>query len=175
MTASQDYVRSLFSYHDGQLLWRPREDNTFLRPCDAARYKNNCAGQNAGWEDGRGYRQLTLPNGTRTLAHRVVWLWHNGLIPDGLAIDHIDGKPNNNRIENLRAVSHSENMKNRAKSQINTSGATNVQWLPERRKWRARGFIGGSKHLGYFDAKDDAVQAIRAYYRLHGCTERHGI
>jgi hypothetical protein len=175
MTTDQNYVRSLFLYHDGQLLWKPRTDDTFQRPCDAARYRNNFANRNAGYEDWRGYRQLNLPDGTRTLAHRIVWIWHNGPISNGLTIDHIDGDTRNNRIKNLRAVPHSENMKNRAKGRTNTSGITNVQWLPERGKWRARGFIGGSKHLGYFAEKDDAVKAIRAYYQANGCTDRHGL
>lgn len=175
MTADQAYVRSLFSYRDGALLWVPRTEDSFLRPCDATRYRNQHQGRSAGHEDRRGYRQLALPDGTRCLAHRIVWLWHNGPIPEGFEIDHIDGDNRNNRIENLRAVPHVENLKNRAKLRTNTSGTTNVQWISGRRKWRARGFIGGSKHLGYFVERDEAVEAIRTYYRAHGCTERHGI
>lgn len=175
MAMDQEYIHSLFLYHEGQLLWKPRNENTFLRPCDASRYRNRYAGRSAGHEDRRGYRQLALPDGTRTLAHRVVWVWHNGTIRGGLEIDHIDGNPRNNRIENLRAVSHSENQKNRAKPKTNTSGNANVKWLPERRKWRARGFIGGSKHLGYFSKEQEAVAAVRAYYQANKCTERHGL
>lgn len=43
--------------------------------------------------------------------HRIVWELHNGPVPEGLEIDHIDGNKQNNDISNLRAVSHSENLR----------------------------------------------------------------
>ena len=46
-----------------------------------------------------------------TLVHRFVYECFNGKIPNGLHIDHIDGDKTNNRINNLEAVSRSENMK----------------------------------------------------------------
>ena len=47
----------------------------------------------------------------RLLMHRVIWAWHNGCFPT-MEIDHIDLDPTNNRIENLREVTQSENMRN---------------------------------------------------------------
>lgn len=44
--------------------------------------------------------------------HRAVWEYHNGKIPAGMVIDHIDRNPDNNQIENLRLVTMSENNKN---------------------------------------------------------------
>lgn len=46
------------------------------------------------------------------LVHRVVYLAKHGNIPEGHVIDHIDRNKSNNGIRNLRAVTHSENMKN---------------------------------------------------------------
>ena len=43
--------------------------------------------------------------------HQAVWAWHNGCFPT-LQIDHINGKRFDNRIENLREVTQSENMRN---------------------------------------------------------------
>ena len=43
--------------------------------------------------------------------HAAVWAWHNGCFPT-MQLDHIDLDPTNNRIENLREVSGSENKKN---------------------------------------------------------------
>ena len=43
--------------------------------------------------------------------HAAVWAWHNGCFPT-MQIDHIDLDPTNNKIENLREVSQSENMMN---------------------------------------------------------------
>lgn len=42
-------------------------------------------------------------------AHRVVYEAFIGNIKNGLVIDHIDGDKHNNRIDNLRMVTHSEN------------------------------------------------------------------
>ncbi len=43
--------------------------------------------------------------------HIAVWAWHHGRFPT-LQIDHINGKRFDNRIENLREVTQSENMRN---------------------------------------------------------------
>ena len=45
------------------------------------------------------------------LMHVVIWVWHNGCFPTK-QLDHIDLDPTNNRIENLREVSGSENQMN---------------------------------------------------------------
>lgn len=42
--------------------------------------------------------------------HRVIWVWLNGAIPDGMEINHIDYDRGNNHIENLEVVTHSQNM-----------------------------------------------------------------
>lgn len=36
---------------------------------------------------------------------QYVWLYHFGDLPDGMKIEHIDWNTENNRIQNLRAVS----------------------------------------------------------------------
>jgi hypothetical protein len=40
------------------------------------------------------------------LLHRAVWEYHNGPIPKGMAIHHIDGNADNNAIENLECVDY---------------------------------------------------------------------
>lgn len=62
-----------------------------------------------------GYLRVTLVqnNKSHTLSvHRLVYETFVGLIPEKMFIDHIDGNRANNKLENLRLVSHSENMKN---------------------------------------------------------------
>lgn len=44
--------------------------------------------------------------------HRLVWEHMNGPIPPTLEIDHINGNTLDNRIENLRLVTHKENQNN---------------------------------------------------------------
>lgn len=56
-----------------------------------------------GW-DGRYYMRLWKSTGPTSL-HRAVWMHHNGEIPDGFHVHHIDGNPKNNEIGNLALMS----------------------------------------------------------------------
>ena len=47
------------------------------------------------------------------LTHRAVFAWYYGSCPKGCDIDHIDGNPFNNNINNLRAIPHRENIRQR--------------------------------------------------------------
>lgn len=42
--------------------------------------------------------------------HRLVWEAFNGKIPNGMQINHLDEKPENNRLENLELVTPKENI-----------------------------------------------------------------
>ena len=55
--------------------------------------------------------KLGFERDSKIKAHRVVWTYFNGLIPDGQVINHIDGNKKNNNIANLECVTHSANMK----------------------------------------------------------------
>lgn len=44
--------------------------------------------------------------------HQAVWVWHNGRFPT-MQLDHINGNRLDNRIENLREVTDSENKMNK--------------------------------------------------------------
>lgn len=71
-----------------------------------------------------------------------------------------DGKPYDNRKENLRIVTHMQNMKNIKLSVSNTSGYKGVHWCKLEKKWKA--FIAVNKrtiHLGTFANKEDAINA----------------
>lgn len=46
------------------------------------------------------------------------------------------------------------------KSKRNTSGYTGVSWRTDKQKWQASIYFNGKyKHLGYFDRKEDAIEA----------------
>lgn len=62
----------------------------------------------------------------RLMLHRVVWEIHHGPIPDGMIIDHIDGNKTNNKISNLRLVTHRTNSRNSGKRSHNKTGFTGV-------------------------------------------------
>ena len=55
-----------------------------------------------------GYLRFTVGKKTCYI-YRTIYECYNGLIEDGLVIDHIDGCPQNNSLNNLRAVTQSQN------------------------------------------------------------------
>jgi HNH endonuclease/AP2 domain len=100
-------------------------------------------------------------------AHRLIFLWHHGFFPK--IIDHIDQNSLNNRIENLRAVTKSENSQNSNKRKTNTSGYKGVYWRKDIEKWSSQITINCKcKNLGFFKTKEDAYEAYQiAASKLH--------
>jgi len=91
-------------------------------------------------------------------------------IPPGLVCDHINGSTLDNRRENLRPASLSENAQNIRKSSRNTSGFKGVHWDKAEGKWQARICKGGLRiSLGYYRNLEDAAAAYaEASERIHG-------
>ena len=90
------------------------------------------------------------------MAHRVIWKMVHDEEPE--EIDHIDGNPSNNRLDNLRAVDRITNLRNMRRSKANTSGVTGVHF--RRGYWIASIHDEGRQvELGYFTNKDEAIRA----------------
>jgi len=98
-TLTQERVRELFDY---------REDGWLVRKSRTA--NSTKAGDVVGCPNGRGYLTVMV-DWWHLRVHRVIWLWHHGYMPEN-GVDHIDRDITNNRIGNLREVSHSCNMRN---------------------------------------------------------------
>ena len=78
-------------------------------------------------------------------------------------IKHADGSHYQDRLENLRICSNSENIRNCRLSSRNTSGYKGVCWNKPTSKWRARIRISGKLlHLGFFHTPEDAAEAYDA-------------
>lgn len=99
------------------------------------------------------------PNGywyyNNKLLHRIVWEMHNGPVPAGMFIDHIDGNIDNNTLENLRAVTPSQSSANR--------GPMKVRELPKgvcKHRGKFKAYIDG-KHLGTHGTAE-AAHSVRA-------------
>jgi hypothetical protein len=75
-------------------------------------------------------------------------------------VDHIDNNRVNNRLENLRFATYSENTMNSSKYKNNTSGVIGVIFDMKCNKWCARITINGKqKHIGYFKTLEEAKSA----------------
>ena len=74
-------------------------------------------------------------------------------------IDHINGIKNDNRVENLRVVTHRENCQNYL---ISKNKIVGISWLKKNQKWHARILINKkSIHLGLFTQKEDALRMYK--------------
>src|ERR1035438_8105715 len=81
--------------------------------------RSSKVGEVAGFVGTNGYRYASVDGKTYPL-HRLVWIWH-GLNPLAEP-DHKNTNPSDNRIENLRPATRSQNMQNRRVAKNNTSG-----------------------------------------------------
>ena len=85
-------------------------------------------------------------------AHRLAWFLYYGHLPINL-IDHIDGDRSNNKIDNLRDVTHQQNLWNNTK-------AKGYSWDKASNKFQAKIAVNGKqKHLGLFNTEQEARNA----------------
>jgi hypothetical protein len=176
----QGVLRQLLRYDPktGQLFWRKRSPDMFANGKQPARH--NAAiwnAKNAGCEAfttalPSGYRYSTIQR-QKMYAHRVIWKMAFGAEPR--EIDHINGNPADNRLCNLREVSHAANGRNLKRSRANSSGVTGVCYDAGRRKWRARICVNyRNQFLGSFDGFGEAVEARKAAEAKYDFHENHG-
>ena len=114
-------------------------------------------GKLAGTIDQRG-RIVLSKYGRKYKAHRIAFLIMTGNIP--VEIDHINRIKSDNRWDNLREATRSNNCLNKANGKNNTSGYKNVS--PYNNKWKAGITINGKYiHFGTFICKDEAIATVR--------------
>ena len=117
--------------------------------------------KNLGCDNGFGYLRITVL-GKSYYAHRLAWFYIYGKWPKD-QIDHINGIKNDNRIENLRDLTNSQNAQNKLKAKVNSnSKILGVSWHKKAKKWQA--FIciyKQNKYLGLFSDIKDAEIAYK--------------
>lgn len=140
---STEYLHERFSYADGELYWKVVYSNRLK------------VGQKAGDVDGTGYRRIMLGKQHYKM-HRLIWIMFNCDIPEGLFIDHINMNKADNRIENLRLVTKSQNNRNR--------DASGVTFDKARNKWRAQASVDDTTvFLGRFDTEAEAQSEYESF------------
>lgn len=133
----QELLNDLFEYKDGELIRKV-----------SSRGPNSRVGDSAGTlrPDGRVHVHV---EGKNYLRSRLIWILHHGAIPEGLEIDHIDRDRANDRIENLRVATRSQNLHNRK--------GKGYYWNKRDGYWEAQIHHQGKKiNLGYFKCETAA-------------------
>jgi len=96
----------------------------------------------------RGYWQFGC-KGRQWRNNRVVWALHHG-DPGSRVVDHINGDPADNRIENLQAITQDRNV----------ARATGSGVRKRNGRWAAQIQVEGRKrHIGTFDTEEEARAA----------------
>lgn len=122
----------------------------------------------------QGYVTISIL-GKRYKAHRLAWYYEYGEMPKHKQIDHINHNRSDNRISNLRLVTHKENSLNQKKPKNNTSGQIGVYWNKKECQWMSRIMIDGKrKYLGLFDEFEEAVYAYEEAKKSLGFHKNHG-
>lgn len=124
--------------------------------------------------------------------HRIIWEIHNGEIPEGMYIDHIDGNKANNKISNLRLVDGKGNSRNSKAPSSNKTGTVGVAFVKAkdgqvrgyRAIWADPSGVQRNKSFSFKKYGEELALFLAQEYRQHqidlmnlagaGYTERHG-
>lgn len=171
MLPSRAYLLALLRYDPatGRLTWRPRAAASAHDRAWNTRYADKPAFTA---KDDGGYLCGRI-HGKTYRAHRIVWKMETGEEPQ--QVDHKNGRRDDLRWRNLRAVNPSGNAQNAGVRADNTSGVPGVVFDRDRLKWRAQIHVEGKcRYLGLFSSIENAAEARRAAEKKHGFFPAHG-
>lgn len=154
---TQQLIAECFEHRDGKLYWKKV----------AHPNKQYLVGKEVGSIHSTGYRHVTW-QGKVHKVHRLIFLLEHGYLPK--EIDHINSNRQDNRLENLRDVTRSENQCNRFVLKNNTSGYGGVSWHKKSKAWVVRLMKNGkTKIIGYFkDLELAGLASAEARSLYHG-------
>ena len=112
-----------------------------------------------------GYIVLEI-NGKTLRSHRVAWFLYYGKWPEN-EIDHIDRNPSNNKIDDLRDVSHRVNMGNGKGHKAGRLVGARLATRNKTNPWEAQIHVDGKKvHLGYFPTEQAAHEKYKQFVEV---------
>ena len=134
------------------------ERGVLIRKHSRASHK---AGEVCGTKMESGHLQ-TFVNGKRYLVHRIIYFMATGVDPLEYAVDHINGDPQDNSIDNLRLATKRENSRHKVKLSVNnTSGYRNVSWSKTFNCWLVSITANGKRIQHKFKDLIDAAKAAQ--------------
>jgi hypothetical protein len=158
---TQNQVKELFDYRDGELYWKVKPNRKIK------------IGNAVGTLNLDGYLRTKI-NGKPYLVHRLIFLWHHGYLPT--KVDHENTNRLDSRVENLRSAIGAQNNWNAKKPNTNTSGIKGVSWYKAGQKWRVQLCVEGKKKFfGYYhDIQIAKFIAETMRYKYHKEFANHG-
>lgn len=158
---TQDYLKSIFEYRDGKLYWKISG-----RKIRIGRLAGSLGSM-------KRYRRVCI-NGKIYQEHRIIFMMHYGYLPE--CIDHIDNNKINNKIDNLRAATISQNKQNIKRQSNNVTGYKNVSFNKKSQTYTVEVVILGKRHrIGTFkDLELAGLVANMAREKYHGNFANHG-
>jgi hypothetical protein len=116
-----------------------------------------------------GYKCVNI-GGKLVLVHRVIAKGFLEEYSEDLKVDHIDGDPANNRLENIRVSTHINNLRAfQRKRKSGSSQYRGVSWDKRIKKWCAFSKVDGkSFNVGSFDNEREAAIARDAHVHSIG-------
>ncbi len=168
---SIDFIRQALRYEDGKLFWlnRPRDHFPSTRGWNI--YNARFADKEAGTiredkTDKRHLIQFGARKKIRIYRYTIVWALHKN--EWCLELDHENHNSLDDRIENLRPATRSNNLGNAKIRRDNISGIKGVCWDSSRQKWMAQIRVRNRhKCLGRFESILDAKAAYMTAAREH--------
>tara|TARA_R100000734_G_C3251724_1_gene53084 strand:+ start:126 stop:578 length:453 start_codon:yes stop_codon:yes gene_type:complete len=112
-------------------------------------------------ESDTGYMRVSVwkDNKIKTLKIHRLLAEHFIENPDNLKeIDHIDRNRKNNKLNNLRWVSHSQNNHNKGLRKDNKLGIANITQPPRTKIFQYKKTINGNIHIKTFRTLEDAIE-----------------
>lgn len=165
MSLDQEYVKSRLCYDpkSGELRWKAKTDSSNRSVAWNKKYEGKIAGC------GLSGRRVINICGRPYEASRIIWLIVHGTWP-AQDIDHANRNPLDNRLENLRLATRSQNCANKGARSDNSSGFKGVSYHKQSGKWRAKiKHFGVENSLGLYDSPAEAGDAYRvAAQQIHG-------
>jgi len=107
---NQEIALNLFQYKEGKLFWK-------INPGPWKNLKDKEAGYLNSEK-----RRVIKSNGKSYKTHRIIWMMHYGEIPKHLTVDHINRDRLDNRIDNLRLATATQQSHNTKAKGYSLSG-----------------------------------------------------
>lgn len=145
-----EHFKKWLSYNPdtGIFTWKKSPSNAVKKDDIAGAITNN------------GYIRISI-RGKNAFAHRLAWLWYHKEIDK---IDHINHNRADNRLINLRSVSHTENQKNQTKG-WGKSGFMGITTRNRKRKYQLN--VAGNYIGSYYTLEEALHYREKEYNRLN--------